>query len=260
MKTSSHHNTTILKKYIFQQGWHVDLNVLDETAARLSNYRVALFDMDSTLIKEEVIDELAREAGRYDEVAAITADAMQGSLSFDESLRQRLKLLAGLDTGALDRVRGRLNPCQGARELIAAFNHAGLVTAVASGGFTAICDPLARDLGLQHSFANDLEVQEGKLTGRLVDDVVRINAEGKRTVLEELCHKAGVGLEAAIAVGDGANDIPMVAAAGLGIAWHGKQKLRDIARISVSQADSLESLLAFFTDADPRARTSNQNH
>ena len=250
------HRTDILKKYISGQRWAVDLNVLDESASRLAHYRVAIFDMDSTLIEEEVIDELAREAGRYDEVAALTADAMKGGLSFDDSLRNRLKLIAGLDAGALDRVRARLTPRKGARELIAAFNSAGLVTAVASGGFTALCDPLARDLGLKHSFANTLEVQGGKLTGRLVGDEVRVNAEGKRQVMEDLCRQAGVGVEAAIAIGDGANDIPMVQAAGLGIAWHAKQKLKDIARISLSHGDSLEVLLGFFTDL----QLTNQNH
>ncbi len=194
--------------------------------ARLADYRLLAFDMDSTLITIECIDEIADYAGCKPQVAAITEAAMRGEIrDYDESLRRRAALLAGLDVAVLDRVyaeRLRLSP--GARDLIEAARHAGLKTLLVSGGFTFFTDRLQAELSLDYTRSNTLEVVDGKLTGRVVGTIV--NAEGKAQALRDTCRALGVEPTAAIAIGDGANDLRMMAEAGISIAYHAKPVVR----------------------------------
>jgi len=188
------------------------------------NRRMVAFDMDSTLIQTEVIDELAAEAGVGDEVAAITERAMNGELDFEQSLRARLALLEGLPVTVLDAVAERLPLTDGAERLIGTLRVLGYKTAILSGGFTFFGDHLRRMLGIDHMFANELEVRDGKLTGGVVGRVV--DGARKAELLREIAAKEEIRLEQVIAVGDGANDLPMLDAAGLGIAFHAKPKVR----------------------------------
>ena len=182
--------------------------------------RLVAFDMDSTLIRHEVIDELAREAGGGPAVSAITAAAMRGELDFDASLHRRVGLLAGLDASALARVADRLELTEGADVLVSALRRFGFKTAVISGGFRYFGERLQRQLGIDHLHANDLEIDGGKLTGRVRGPVV--NGARKAAVLAEIAAAENIALQQTVAVGDGANDLPMLAAAGLGIAFHAK--------------------------------------
>ena len=188
------------------------------------NRRMVAFDMDSTLIQTEVIDELAAEAGVGDEVAEITERAMNGELDFEQSLRARLALLEGLPVTVLDAVAERLPLTDGAERLIGTLRVLGYKTAILSGGFTFFGEHLRRMLGIDHVFANELEVRDGKLTGGVVGRVV--DGARKAELLREIAAKEGIRLEQVIAVGDGANDLPMLDAAGLGIAFHAKPKVR----------------------------------
>jgi phosphoserine phosphatase len=195
--------------------------------ARLADYRLLAFDMDSTLITIECVDEIADYAGCKPQVAAITEAAMRGEIrDYDESLRRRVALLAGLDVAVLDRVyaeRLRLSP--GARELVGAAQHAGLKTLLVSGGFTYFTGRLQAELGLHYTRSNTLEVTDGKLTGRVLGTIV--NAEGKAQALRETCRALGVEPSRAIAIGDGANDLKMMAQAGISIAYHAKPVVRE---------------------------------
>ena len=201
--------------------WHVDA-ALVPAQARLADYRLLAFDMDSTLITIECIDEMADYAGRKAEVAAITEAAMRGEIAdFDESLRRRVALLAGLDQAVLDRVfRERLRLSPGAAELLAAARTHGLKTLLVSGGFTYFTERLQADLGLDHAHANTLEVAAGKLTGRVLGRI--LNADGKAQALRDTCRSIGCTTAEAIVLGDGANDLKMMALAGVSIAYHAK--------------------------------------
>jgi phosphoserine phosphatase len=202
--------------------------------------RLVAFDMDSTLIRHEVIDELAREAGAYDRVAAITESAMRGEIEFDESLTRRVALLKGLPESTLARVAERLNLTEGAERLLAALKSFGYKTAIISGGFAYFGRHLQRKLGIDYVRTNDLEVEGGLLTGRVKGEV--INARRKAQLLEEIAGQENIALQQTIAVGDGANDLPMLAAAGLGIAFHAKPVVAQSARHKISTL-GLDSIL-----------------
>ncbi len=194
--------------------------------------RLVAFDMDSTLIQHEVIDELAREAGVFEKVAAITEEAMRGELDFRRSLEKRVALLAGLDASVMGRVAERLKLTEGAERLIDALKAFGFKTAILSGGFRFFGEHLQRRLGIDYVRTNDLEVEGGKLTGRVVGEVV--DAQRKADLLREIAADENISLQQAIAVGDGANDLPMLAVAGLGIAFHAKPMVSQSARHRIS--------------------------
>lgn len=184
------------------------------------NRRLVAFDMDSTLIQAEVIDELAREAGAGEQVAAITERAMAGELDFDQSLRERVAALAGLEETALARVAERLELTEGARTLIHYLKRFGYKTAIISGGFGYFGRFLQEKLGIDHVCANELELEGGRLTGRVSGPIV--NGPRKAELLREIAETEGINIEQTIAVGDGANDVPMLNLAGFGIAFHAK--------------------------------------
>lgn len=196
------------------------------------NRRLVVFDMDSTLIQAEVIDELAVEAGVGDQVAAITESAMRGELDFKQSLRRRLSLLEGLDCSVLESVAARLPLTDGVRRLMKNLKRVGFKTAIVSGGFTYFGEILKRELGMDYVFANELEIRDGKLTGGVIGDIV--DAEKKAELLQSLAAQEQISLQQVIAVGDGANDLPMLNLAGLGIAFHAKPKVKQGARQSIS--------------------------
>ena len=214
---------------------------------KLSDYRLVAFDMDSTLINIECVDEIAAAAGRKDEVAAITEAAMRGEITdYKDSLRRRVALLKGVPVTAMDEVYSRhlqLNP--GVEAFVQACQAAGLKTLLVSGGFTFFSDRVKHRLKLDFARANVLEMDNGVLTGRLVDrpwgDIVD-GAEKRRVVLE-VCELMGIPTSQAIAVGDGANDLPMMSVAGLSIAFHGKPAVREQAMISI-ESGGMEQALA----------------
>jgi phosphoserine phosphatase len=211
--------------------------------------RLIVMDVDSTLIQEEVIDLLAARAGCADEVAKITESAMRGDLDFAASLRERAALLAGLDASVLDAVRASLRLTPGARTLIRTLKRLGYKCGIVSGGFTAVIEPLAASLGIDYVAANTLEVADGKLTGRVLEPI--IDREGKTEALRTFARAAGVPLSQTVAVGDGANDLGMIAAAGLGVAFNAKPMVRDAAdaALSVPYLDTVLYLLGLSRDA-----------
>ena len=217
-----------------------------EPPLSLSAYKLIAFDMDSTLINIECVDEIADAAGRKAEVAAITEAAMQGVITdYKESLRQRVALLKGVTLEDLDRVftdRLQFNP--GAKELIDAAKAAGLKTLLVSGGFTYFSDRVKQHLGIDFARSNQLEIKDGILTGRLVDQCwgdICDGAEKRRTLLE-LASLMGIAPEQAIAVGDGANDLPMMGVSGLSVAYHAKPAVRAQATVAINQG-GLDRLL-----------------
>jgi phosphoserine phosphatase len=205
----------------------------------LANFKLVAFDMDSTLIDIECVDEIAAAAGRKAEVAAITEAAMRGEIAdYKGSLRRRVALLAGVSEQALHDVylnRLRLNP--GVEAFVLACRAAGLKTLLVSGGFTFFSDRVRQRLQLDFARSNVLEIVNGQLTGRMVDrpwgDIV--DGAEKRRVLLEVCELMGISPEQSIAVGDGANDLPMMGAAGLSIAFHAKPAVREQAMLSIEQ-------------------------
>ncbi|HLT25356.1 MAG TPA: phosphoserine phosphatase SerB [Zeimonas sp.] len=222
--------------------------------ARLSDYRLLAFDMDSTLITIECIDEIADYAGRKAEVAAITEAAMRGEIAdYDESLRRRTELLAGLPESTLQRVYDeRLRVTPGAETLIAAAKDASLHVMLVSGGFTFFTERLRDRLGLDFAFANTLEVRDGVLTGRVLGEIV--NADGKRRALERACAVIGCEPREAIVVGDGANDLKMMSIAGVSVAYHAKPLVRSETTHSINHC-WLDAILNWFDDQLPRAGT-----
>src|SRR5580658_1219528 len=210
--------------------------------------RLIVMDVDSTLIQDEVIDLLAARAGCLDEVAKVTAAAMRGELDFAASLRERVGLLAGLDASVLDEVREDLRLTAGARTLIGTLAGLGYKSGIVSGGFAQVIAPLAVSLGIGYVAANSLEVAGGKLTGRLSGPV--IDRAAKAEALRRFAADAGVPLSQTVAVGDGANDLDMIAAAGLGIAFNAKPVVRDAAdtSLSVPYLDAILYLLGISSD------------
>jgi len=213
-----------------------------EPPLRLSLFKAIAFDMDSTLINIECIDEIADAVGKKAEVAAITEAAMRGEITdFKDSLRRRVALLAGVPAQALQEVydnRLKLNP--GAPELIAAARSAGLHTLLVSGGFTFFADRVRERLGMDEAHANTLEIEGGVLTGRVLGDIV--DGEAKKRHLLDLCGRLGCPPHQSIAVGDGANDLPMMGAAGLSVAFHAKPKVREHAMVAINEG-GLDRLL-----------------
>jgi phosphoserine phosphatase len=196
------------------------------------NRRMVAFDMDSTLIQIEVINELAAAAGVGDEVAAITREAMNGKIEFKEALRRRLRPLKGLPTSVLDDIIDRLPITDGAERLIRTLKTLGYKTAILSGGFTYVGDYLQQRFGIDHVHANVLASKDGVLTGEVDGPIV--DGQRKAELLRELADKEGIRLEQVIAVGDGANDLPMLEAAGLGIAFHAKPTVKASAEQALS--------------------------
>ena len=216
---------------------------------RLSNFKLICFDMDSTLINIECIDEIADAAGRKAEVAAITEAAMRGEITdFKDSLRRRLAMLKGVSVEHLDAVyRERLQPNPGAAELIAACHDAGLKVLLVSGGFTYFAERLRPRLGIDFVRSNQLEIVDGQLTGQLIEQSWGDICDGaqKRQTLLDLCSLLGCGPEQAIAMGDGANDLPMMSVAGLSVAYHAKPKVREQAQVAINEG-GLDRLLELF--------------
>jgi phosphoserine phosphatase len=196
---------------------------------------LVVLDVDSTLIENEVIELFADEAGSGEKVAEITFRAMNGELDFEQSLRERVATLAGIPVSVIDTVRSRVTVTTGVPELIAGVHAADGLVAVVSGGFHEIIDPLARDLGLDHWRANRLEVVDGLLTGDVIPPV--IDAAAKAAALREWASDAGIPIEQTIAVGDGANDLPMMAICGLAVGFDAKAPVRDLAHVLLDDRD-----------------------
>jgi phosphoserine phosphatase len=210
--------------------------------------RLIVMDVDSTLIQDEVIDLLAARAGCAAEVAKVTAATMRGELDFTASLRERVSLLAGLEASVLDDVRAGLRLTAGARTLIGTLGGLGYKSGIVSGGFIQVIGPLATELGIGYVAANELEIAGGKLTGQLRGPV--IDRAGKAEALRRFAADAGVPLSQTVAVGDGANDLDMIAAAGLGVAFNAKPVVRDAAdtSLSVPYLDAILYLLGISSD------------
>ena len=196
--------------------------------------RLILMDVDSELvIQHEVIDEIARLIGIESEVASIAAQAMAGQLDFKAALRHRVARVKGLDASRLQEVADRLELTPGAETLLGVLKKLGYKTAIVSGGFTLFTDLLKQRLDLDYAYANTLEIEDGKLTGRVVGPVV--DAAGKRQVLMDIAERENIELAQTLAVGDGANDLLMLEAAGLGVAFNAKPVVREAADLSISQ-------------------------
>jgi phosphoserine phosphatase len=210
--------------------------------------RLVVMDVDSTLVQDEAIDLLAARAGSAAQVRDVTAAAMRGELDFAESLHQRVALLAGLDAAVIDEVLGSIRLAPGARTLIRTLKRLGYRCGIVSGGFTQVTDWLTSALGLDFAEANTLEVAGGKLTGRVIGEVV--DRAGKERALRHFAAAAGVPLSQTVAVGDGANDLDMISAAGLGIAFNAKPAVRDAAdtSLSVPHLDAILYLLGISRD------------
>jgi len=210
--------------------------------------RLVVMDVDSTLVSGEAIDLLAVRAGCTAKVAELTAAAMRGELDFAAALRERVALLAGLDASVIDEVRAELRLAPGARTLIRTLRRLGYKCGIVSGGFTQFTDVLAADLDLDYAAANTLEVADGKLTGQVTGPV--IDRAGKATALRDFAARSGVPLSQTVAVGDGANDLDMIAAAGLGVAFNAKPAVRDAAdaSLSVPHLDAILHLLGISRD------------
>lgn len=217
----------------------VDIAVQKENIFRRSK-RLVVMDMDSTLIQVEVIDELAKAAGHGEEVSGITSKAMNGELSFNESLNKRVELLRGLDENILDKIYHNIPFTPGAKKLVKILKKLGYKTAVISGGFTFFTDRLKNELGLDYAFANKLEIKDGKLTGKVLGKI--INGEFKARILEDIADKENISLDQVVAIGDGANDLLMLDKAGLGIAFNAHKAVREQADYNISQKN-LDSII-----------------
>ncbi len=209
----------------------VDISFQEDNMYR-RNRRLVCFDMDSTLIQTEVIDELADLAGVGEQVRAITESAMNGEIDFSESFKQRMALLEGLSEEVLQKVAVNLPITQGAHRLMKALKYYGYKTAILSGGFTYFGKYLQKELGIDYVHANELEIIDGKLTGKYLGEIV--DGAKKAEYLQAIADKEGIHINQTIAVGDGANDLPMLNLAGLGIAFHAKPTVKESASSSIS--------------------------
>lgn len=234
------------KPELMREALRLGIDIAIQVDHYLRRYkRLVVFDIDSTLLRQEVIDELGREAGCFEQMKAITDRAMQGVAprSFEELLIERVALLKGLDCGAMDRVWARVQPMAGAHSLVAALKAMGLRVIAVSGGFLPIAQKLKTELGLDDVFANELEWDEdGFFTGKLRPGAPVIGPITKAQVLQDQAQRLGLRLDQTIAVGDGANDIPMLETAGLGVAFQAKPKVKQHASASIDLAN-LESIL-----------------
>jgi len=219
----------------------VDISFQEDNIFR-RNRRLICFDMDSTLIETEVIDELADRAGVGAEVRAITESAMRGEIDFQESFSKRVALLKGLDESVLKEISENLPIMDGAEKLMSVLKRCGFKIAILSGGFTYFGDQLKTRFGVDYVYANELEIVNGKLTGRYIGDVV--DGKRKAELLRLIAQVEHIDLQQTIAVGDGANDLPMINLAGLGIAFHAKPKVKESANQSISTI-GLDGILYF---------------
>jgi phosphoserine phosphatase len=212
----------------------IDLAVLPHDQHRRK--RLFLADMDSTMIEQECIDELADVVGIKDRVAAITERAMRGEIAFEPALRERVALLKGLSVGVIDGlIRDAIRLTPGGRTLVATMRAHGAFTCLVSGGFTLFTGPIGARLGFDETRANRLDVADGHLTGQVVEPIV--GAEAKRASLIELRERLGLSAAETMAVGDGANDLPMLAEAGIGVAFRAKPRVAEAARVRIEHGD-----------------------
>ncbi|MQY05491.1 phosphoserine phosphatase SerB [Actinomadura macrotermitis] len=220
--------------------------------------RLIVMDVDSTLIQGEVIELLAEQAGCLPEVAKVTEAAMRGELDFEGSLRERVALLAGLDAAAIEVVRDRVELAAGARTMVRTLKRLDYKFAIVSGGFTQVTDALVADLGIDYSAANTLEIENGRLTGRVVGPV--IDRAGKASALARFAREAGVPVSQTVAIGDGANDLDMLQAAGLGIAYNAKPVVRQAAdtAVNVPYLDTILFLLGISREEIEAADAADQ--
>lgn len=209
----------------------VDVSLQEKGLERRA-MRLVLMDVDSTLVQAEMIDVLAAKAGHGEAVSDITRRAMDGELGFEEALRERVALLAGLEVSVLEEAAAEIPLTPGARTFVRTLHRLGYRTAIVSGGFTFFTDRLARELGLDHAHANELEVVDGRLTGALIGPI--IDRAAKARILEEVARREGIPVDQTVAVGDGANDIDMLARAGLGIAFNARPAAREAADTAVT--------------------------
>ena len=220
-----------LRRSVAEAAPGMDTAIVADTLRNASR-KLLIMDVDSTLIQQEVIELLAAHAGKREEVAAVTEAAMRGELDFAQSLHARVAVLAGLPAAVVDAVRAEVRLSEGAAELVAAFKAAGHAVAVVSGGFNQILQPIAEELGLDYWIANELEIVDGFLTGRVLGDV--IDRAAKEKYLREWAAAEGIDLEHTIAVGDGANDLDMLGAAGIGVAFNAKPAVRAVADAAIN--------------------------
>ncbi|MEV7574102.1 phosphoserine phosphatase SerB [Arthrobacter nitrophenolicus] len=221
-----------LRRAVAEAGIDGQDTALVPGSLRSAPRKLLIMDVDSTLIQQEVIELLAAYAGKFEEVAAVTEAAMRGELDFTQSLHARVAVLAGLPADVVHSVRQEVKLSEGAAELVAAFKAAGHVVAVVSGGFNQILQPIAEELGLDYWQANELEIVDGVLTGKVLGAVV--DRAAKEKYLREWAAAEGIALEHTVAVGDGANDLDMLGAAGIGVAFNAKPAVRAVADAAVN--------------------------
>ncbi len=234
-------NEQVVRQALLELANTLDIDIAyQEDDMYRRNRRLVVFDMDSTLIDAEVIDELAKHAGVGDQVAAITESAMRGEIDFGESFRRRVSLLKGLDESSLKSVADKLRLTEGAEELVSTLKSLGYKTAILSGGFSYFGNQLRDKLGFDYVYANELDIQDGVVTGTVIGDIV--DGDRKAELLKEIAKRENIALQQVIAIGDGANDLPMLSIAGLGIAFRAKPLVKKSARQSISNL-GLDSIL-----------------
>ncbi len=236
----------------------LDIAVQPEGLGRRAK-RLVVLDVDSTLIQDEVIELLAAEAGCLDRVRKLTDEAMAGEIDFTTALRDRVALLEGLDVAALDRARDAMRLTPGARTFVRTLKRLGYTVGIVSGGFTHFTDRLAQELSLDHAVANELEIVAGRLTGRVLGEVV--DRRRKAELLAEFAERDGIPLSQAVAVGDGANDLDMLSTAGLGIAFNAKPVVQEAAdtTVNVPYLDAVLFVLGVTRDEVERADTASDD-